>query len=182
VRWLWRLAIPGTGDRRPHDDLRMGLFSRRHRPAPAPVWQPPVPPHCSCTRHLDDDLLRAVVPYSPLLADDIGVEPAPATVADLLGSGALSVRPARSDEQVPEEPADLTWNLVADDDARVHYDDMEDGAAIDLDAALAEQPGVDRVEWEDREVFLLAAPTLCADGVLATAALTLLDDRVRSTA
>jgi len=37
------------------------------------------------------------------------------------------------------------------------------------------------VEWYDREVFLLAAPTLCADGVLACAALTLLDDRVRST-
>ena len=182
MRGLWRLAIPGTGDRRPHDDLRMGLFSRRQRPAPTVAWQPPERPHCSCARHLDDELLRTVLPFTRLLAADIGFEPATVTVADLLGSGALSVRPARSDEQIPEEPADLTWNLVADDDARVHYDDMEDGAAIDLDAALAEQPGVDRVEWEDREVFLLAAPTLCADGVLATAALTLLDDRVRSTA
>ena len=160
----------------------MGLFSRRRRTAPTIAWQPPERPHCSCARHLDEDLLRTVLPFTRSLAEDVGFEPDPVTVADLLGSGALSVRPAGSDEQTPGEPADLTWNLVADDDARVHYDDTDDGAAIDLDAALAEQPGVDRVEWYDREVFLLAAPTLCADGVLAIAALTLLDDRVRSTA
>jgi hypothetical protein len=159
----------------------MGLFSGRRRPAQPVGWQPPERPHCSCARHLDDELLHTVLPFTTALAEDLGFEPAPVTVADLLGSGGLSVRPARSDEQVPDEPADLTWHLVADDDARVHYDDTDDGAAMDLDAALAEQPGVDRVEWYDREVFLLAAPTLCADGVLACAALTLLDDRVRST-
>lgn len=158
----------------------MGLFSRR-RPAPAVAWQPPVPPACSCPRHLDEELLRAVVPFSTFLAEDVGFEPDPVTVADLLHPGGLSVQPARSDEQVPGEPADLTWSLGVYDDARAHYDDPDDGAGIDLDAALAAQPGVDRVEWCDREVFLLAAPTLCADGVLATAALTLLDDRVRST-
>jgi len=158
----------------------MGLFSRRQRQAPAPEWQPPVRPRCSCARHLDDELLQTVVPCSTLLAEDLGFEPDPVTVADLLGSGAVSVRPARSDEQVPGAPADLTWNLVLDDDARAHYDDPDDGAGIALDAHLAAQPGVKRVEWYDREIFLLAAPTLCADGVLATAALTLLDDRVRS--
>ena len=120
------------------------------------------------------------MPFSTSLADDLGHEPHPVTVADLLHPGGLSVRPARSDEQVPGEPADLTWNLGVYDDARAHYDDSDDGGGIDLDVALAAQPGVDRVEWYDREVFLLAAPTLCADGVLATAALTLLDDRVRS--
>ena len=132
MRWLWGLGIPGTGDRRPHDDLRMGLFSRRQRPAPTVAWQPPERPHCSCARHLDDELLRTVLPFTRLLAADIGFEPATVTVADLLGSGALSVRPARSDEQIPEEPADLTWNLVADDDARVHYDDMEDLSLIHI--------------------------------------------------
>jgi hypothetical protein len=158
----------------------MGLFSRRPRATPAPAWQPPERGHCSCVRHLDDELLQTIVPFTAQLAEDIGFEPDPVTVADLLQSGALAVRPARDDDQVPGDPADLTWNLVADDDARAHYDDPEAGAALDLDAALAAQPGVDRVEWYDREVFLLAAPTLCTDGVLATAALTLLDDRVRS--
>jgi hypothetical protein len=157
----------------------MGLFSRR-KPDPSLAWQPPQRPGCTCHRHLDDELLRTVVPYSTSLAEDLGYAPTPVTVADLLGPGGLSVQPARSDEQVPDEPADITWSLGVYDDARVHYDDTDDGAEVDLDAALAEQPGVDRVEWADREVFLLAAPTLCADGVIATAALTLLDDRVRS--
>ncbi|WP_299928647.1 hypothetical protein [uncultured Nocardioides sp.] len=157
----------------------MGLFSRR-KPDPSVAWQPPQRPGCTCPRHLDDDLLRTVVPYSTSLAEDLGYAPTPVTVTDLLGPGGLSVQPALDDEQVPGQPADLTWSLGVYDDARAHYDDLDDGAEVDLDVALAGQPGVERVEWADREVFLLAAPTLCADGVLATAALTLLDDRVRS--
>ena len=155
----------------------MGLFSRR-REAPAPAWQPPVPPHCSCVRHLDDELLASVVPFAGGLEMD---DEPPATVADLLGPGGLSVRPADVRDQPPGEPAIYTWNLGVYDDARVHYDDTEDGAEVELDAALAERAGIEAVEWYDREVFVLAAPTLCADGVLAAATLTLLDDRVRST-
>lgn len=156
----------------------MGLFSRR-KPDPPITWQPPQRTACGCTRHLDDELLRTVVPFATSLAEDVGLEPAAVTVADLLHPGGLSVEPARDDEQVPDASADLTWDLGVYDDARAHYDDTDDGAEIDLDTALAGQPGVDRVEWCDREVFLLAAPTLCADGVLAVAALALLDDRVR---
>jgi hypothetical protein len=156
----------------------MGLFSRRREPRPSIVWQPPVRPDCACARHLDPDLLASVVPFGASL--DMGDEP-PVTVADLLHPGGLSVRPADDQDQQPDEPVVFTWSLGVYDDARVHYDDTEDGAATDIDAVLAEHPGIDRVEWYDREVFLLAAPTLCADGVLAAAALTLLDDRVRAT-
>jgi hypothetical protein len=118
------------------------------------------------------------VPFAAEL--DLDDEP-PATVADLLGPGGLSVEPAEDGDQPSGGPAVLTWNLGVYDDARVHYDDTDAGAALGLDAALAEQPGIDGVVWDDREVLLLAAPTLCADGVLAAAALTLLDDRVRTT-
>ena len=155
----------------------MGLFSRRREPA-APAWQPPVPPSCACARHLDPQLLATVVPFGAAL--DMGDEPA-ATVADLLGPGGLSVRPADARDQPPGGPAVFTWDLGIYDDARVHYDDIDDGAGLAVDAALAAQPGIDEVEWSDREIFLLAAPTLCADGVLAAAALALLDDRVRAT-
>ena len=159
----------------------MGLFSRRSRPARVTAWQPLERPHCSCARHLDDALLATVVPYASSLAEDLGFDPDPVTVADLLCPGGLSVRPARPGDRGPGDPADLTWNLGVYDDARVHYDDTDDGATTDLDAALVSQPGIDRVEWCDREVFLLAAPTLCEEGVLAAAAVALLDDRVRST-
>jgi hypothetical protein len=155
----------------------MGLFSRRKQePAPSD-WQPPTPPHCACTRHLDDELLAAVVPFAVTLEMD---DEPPATVADLIGPGGLSVSPAEDRDQVPDAPGALTWDLGVYDDARVHYDDPEDGARLDLAEALVGVPGIDHVEWVDREVFLLAAPTLCSDGVLAAAALTLLDDRVRA--
>ena len=156
----------------------MGLFSRRRTPSSA-AWQPPTPPHCACARHLDEELLATVVPFAAGL--DLDDEP-PATVADLLGPDGLSVRPAGAADQPPGEPAVFTWNLGIYDDARVHYDDPEDGAAVEIDAALLEHPGIEEVVWYDREVFVLAAPTLCADGVLAAAALTLLDDRVRASA
>ncbi len=153
----------------------MGLFTRR-RP---PEWQPPVRPHCSCSRHLDDELLRTIVPYAASLAVDIGYDPDPATVSDLLHPGGLSVSPTSAEAQhLPEPAGTCVWTLGVYDDAQAHYDD---DMALDLDAAIAAQPGVEAVDWADREIFLLAAPTLCADGVLAAAALALLDDRVRTT-
>ena len=155
----------------------MGLFSRR-KPEPTVVWQPPQRPRCACTRHLDDDLLDTVVPYAASLGT--GDEP-PVTVRDLLDPGGLSVRPADEHDQPPGGPEAYTWNLGVYDDARAHYDDVEDGAELGFDEVLGSRHGIDEVVWDDREVFVLAAPTLCADGVLAAAALTLLDERVRVT-
>ena len=73
------------------DDARMGLFSRRRQPAPPAGWLPPERPHCSCARHLDDELLRTIDPaYAALRRGRSGLEPAPVTVTDLLESGALA--------------------------------------------------------------------------------------------
>ena len=115
-----------------------------------------------------------MVPFSPRLGQDLGAEPEPVTVAALLGPSALSVQPA--DER--DQSAGFTWSLGVYDDAQVHVDD---DAELDLDAAISASPGIDEVAWDDREVFVLAAPTLCAGGVLAAAVLALLDDRVRAT-
>lgn len=149
----------------------MGLFSRRR--AATPSWQPPVRPHCACSRHLDEKLLASVVPFSRRLAEDIGFEPDAVTVAELLHPGGLSVQPTDDRDQ----SAGFTWTLGVYDDAQVHVDD---DAELELDAVLASAPGVNEVSWDDREVLVLAAPTLCADGVLVAAALTLMDDRVRA--
>ena len=149
----------------------MGLFSRRQR---EPEWQPPARPHCSCARHLDEELLASVVPYVADMADD---DLEPVTVADLLHPGGLSVDATRPDERrLADSAATFHWTVSVYDDARVHYDD---DTALDLDAGLARQQGVDEVAWVDREVFMLSAPTLCSEGVLAAAAVVLLDDRVR---
>jgi hypothetical protein len=50
---------------------------------------------------------------------------------------------------------------------------------LPLDQALVDRPGVDRVEWMDREDFVVGAPALCAGGMLATIARALADPRVR---
>ena len=125
-------------------------------------------------RHLDEALLASVVPF---IADVEDMGPEPVTVADLLHPGGLSVQVAGPDEQsLDDSGATFHWSLGVYDDARMHYDD---DTGLDLDVALARQPGVGEVAWPDREIFLLAAPNLCRDGVLAAAALVLLDDRVR---
>lgn len=101
----------------------------------------------------------------------------PASIDDLLSPGGLSVQVNRPDDRrLDGSTATFHWDLGVYDDARMHYDD---GAELELDAALSAQPGVEEVAWMDREVFYVSAPTLCADGVLAAAALALLDDRVR---
>lgn len=103
----------------------------------------------------------------------------PMTISGLLEMQALSVRPtAPEDLWVSESSSTFTWDMWAGDEVRAHYDD---DAELGLDAALAAQPGIDEVVWMDREVLLLSAPSLCADGVLATAAVVLLDDRIRAT-
>ena len=79
----------------------MGLFSRRREPA-APAWQPPVPPACACARHLDPELLATVVPFAAAPGMD---GETPTTVADLVGPGGLSVRPAEARDQPTGGPA-----------------------------------------------------------------------------
>lgn len=149
----------------------MGLFSRRRHDA---TWQPMSPPDCSCARHLDAALLASVVPFA---ADVQDMSPEPVTIADLLHPGGLSVEVAGADEHtITDSSARFHWSVGVYDDARMHYDDE---TGLDLDVALARQPGVDEVAWLDREIFLLSAPTLCRDGVLAATSLVLLDDRVR---
>lgn len=148
----------------------MGLFPKRRTPA----WQPPTPPHCSCARHLDTSLLASVVPFT---ADVAVHDPEPVTVADLLHPGGLSVQVAGDDEhRLVDSPSTFHWSVGIYDDARMHYDD---DTGLDMDVALTRQPGVDEVAWVDREIFLLSAPNLCREGVLAATAVVLLDDRVR---
>ncbi|MCY4726076.1 hypothetical protein NYO98_07275 [Nocardioides sp. STR2] len=126
-------------------------------------------------RHLDDELLKASVPLAAYVADE-GL--APQTVTDLVEWGALAADPTHDIHQrLPDSDVLFTWTLWVGDEARSHYDD---DAEVELDAALALQPGVEEVDWMDREVFHLAAPTLCRDGVVAAGALALLDDRVRT--
>lgn len=154
----------------------MGLFSRRRQPAPPAGWLPPERPHCSCARHLDDELLRTTIPLAASVADE-GLEPQ--TVTDLLEWGALAADATHEMHQsLPDSDVLFTWTLWVGDEARSHYDD---DAEVELDAVLALQPGIDEVEWMDREVLHLAAPTMCREGVIAAGALVLLDDRVRST-
>lgn len=103
----------------------------------------------------------------------------PQSVADLLEWGALGADPTHEIHQrLPDSDTLFTWTLWVGDEARSHYDD---DAEADLDGVLALQPGIAEVEWMDREILHLAAPTLCREGVLAAGALALLDDRVRST-
>lgn len=156
----------------------MGLFSRR-KPEPPPVaWQPPERPGCSCVRHLDDDLLATVVPYSAALVEDLGHEPEPTTVEGLLRPAGLSIHVTDVvSQRLPDSAARFVWTLNVYDDALAHCD----GDALGFDDVIAAQPGVEEVDGFDTEIFLVAAPTLCAEGVLAAAALTLLDDRVRAT-
>ena len=150
----------------------MGLFTRRRQPG----WQPPLPPHCSCTRHLDDELLRTSIPLAAYVADE-GLEPQ--TVAELLAWEALTAEPTHEIYQrLPDSGVRFTWTLGLGDEVRSHYDD---DAEMDVEAVVALHPGVDQAEWMDREVLHLAAPTLCRDGVLAAGALALLDDRLRTT-
>ena len=102
----------------------------------------------------------------------------PMTIRGLLDMSALSVRAtAPEDLHVSDSTSTFTRDMWAGDEVRAHYDDH---AELALDAGLAAQSGVDEVVWMDREVLLLAAPSLCADGVLAAAAVVLLDDRVRA--
>ena len=134
---------------------------------------------CTCVEHVED-LLAMRVPYTR----EMTAEPAeePMTVGELIECGALDARPHDPADRwlsLPEGGAPdgpFGWLLWLGDEARAHYDDDAD---LPLDSALLDQPGLERVAWEDREVFHVGAEGLCRSGVLAAAARALADPRVR---
>jgi hypothetical protein len=151
----------------------MGLF-RRRKPAPA-ATTPASRGACSCPEHLED-VRDLVVPLAPVW----GPDPDDTTVGELVEMSALGVDPADlvwvDDQESGVRRGPFHFRLWVGDEARAMYDD---DAAVQLDEALLQQPGVEVVDWEDREVLHVGAPTLCADGVLAAAARALLDPRVK---
>ena len=89
--------------------------------------------------------------------------------------------PVVADEFGPIAPAELAaWVDVAKDrdpeiaghEWRVDLDDavglLVDQATVDLEQLLGQQVGVESVVQLDREVLVVHAPTLCADGLRAT--------------
>ncbi|WP_433223234.1 hypothetical protein ACQP00_25600 [Dactylosporangium sp. CS-047395] len=130
-------------------------------------WTPPERGRCTCTIHLEQ-LLTVVVP-----AAHPGL---PAmTVAELLDSGDLKADPLLPATRHATGGA-FHWSLWVGDTARGHYHDR---APLRLDDGLREMPGVLAVEWVEREEFVVAAPTLCRNGMTAVIAAVLIDPRVR---
>ncbi|MET7877349.1 hypothetical protein [Micromonospora profundi] len=139
-------------------------------------WRPPRQPDCACPEHLED-VLTLVVPSRDW-------EEAP-TVEQLLATGSLGVRPMDPTErfmvhfdegQNESRLGPLHWLMWAGDEIYGCYDD---DAALPLDRSIAAQPGVDLVEWYDREEFWIGAPGLCGSGLLAAIARALQDPEVR---
>ena len=167
----------------------MGIFDRfRKQPRQdgRPTYaEPPARGACSCPEHADD-LLDTVIPYTVEMAEELGDEVM--TVGELIECDALAVRPndpstlwlnaVDEDGRVVTDRKDgpFQWQLWVGDEARAHYDDEAD---LQLDASLLTQPGIDRVAWEDREIFHVGATGLCESGVLAAAVRALADPRVR---
>lgn len=131
-------------------------------------WIPPQPPACTCVEHIEDVLDVVIASRYP--------DPPSTTVRELLATGDLSVVPMVEQWQGGHDGGPLHWNLWAGDEARFHY---ADDAELSLDASLTARPGIERVDWPDREILLIGAPGLCAGGVLAAAARALEDPRVR---
>ena len=156
----------------------MGIFSRSKRSDSA-VHTSVTRGSCACPEHVDD-LLTQVVPYAPVWEM---VDVSDMTVGDLIECEALGVGPAEEvwvdlsdDDGRSTRVGPFHWRMWVGDEARATYDD---DAALQLDEALLARPGVDLVEWEDREILHVSSPTLCADGILAAAARALMDPRVK---
>lgn len=150
---------------------RMGLFRKKQQDAVIPAQRGT----CTCPEHVED-LHDLVVPPAPVWGLDLD----DTTVGDLVEMSALGIDPAElawvDDQESGGRRGPFHFRLWVGDEARAMYDD---DAAVQLDAALLQRPGVEVVDWEDREVLHVGAPTLCADGVLAAAARALLDPRVK---
>ncbi|WP_153394096.1 hypothetical protein [Ornithinicoccus halotolerans] len=152
----------------------MGLLDRWRNNDRRP-WSPPAEGSCGCRRHLDDELLGTVVPLSP----DAGLpeEVGSLSVAELIDCQALGCEPVDvGDRTLTDGTGPYHWNLWFGDETRPCY---SDNATLQLDAAVAQQDGVERTVWLDREVIYIGAPRLCSSGALAVAALGLLDPGVR---
>lgn len=153
----------------------MGLFDRWRAPA-EPPWAPPPMGSCTCEEHVEN-LYDHVIPYGVLME-----EPGGMPVGDLVECEALEARAAEPDDgwrtipQTGQRVGPFHWSLWLGDEGRGLYDD---DAPASLDDVLSVQPGIERVEWEDREVFLVGAPTLCASGVMAAMVRALDNPRVR---
>ena len=141
-------------------------------------WTPPQRPSCSCPEH-HDDLTDLLLPVTEPGADAL-------TVRDLVATRRIGAEPVALGDRWwelydetdtgPDRIGPFHWALrVGDETRRCYHDDAE----LTLDQALLARPGVQLVEWMDQEAFLVGAPTLCASGVVATAARALADRRVR---
>ncbi|MEU7866783.1 hypothetical protein [Dactylosporangium sp. NPDC049140] len=146
-------------------------------PAPDDDWQRPQRPDCACREHLED-VQALVIP-----SEDWDEDP---TFEDLLATGSLGVRPIDPKERfVPvfdehgheSRLGPIHWQMGAADEI---YGCYADDAELPLDRSIAAQPGVDLVEWYDREEFLIGAPGLCDSGLLAAIARAMHDPRVRA--
>ena len=156
----------------------MGLFDRFRTPA-EPPWAPPAPGTCTCEEHVEN-LHDHEIPFGVEMD-----EPGGMSVGDLIACSALEARPADPDDQwrtlahSGQRLGPFHWSLWLGDEGRALYDDE---APATLDDTLSVQPGIDRVDWEEREVFLVGAPGLCASGVMAAMVRALDNPRVRGTA
>ena len=149
----------------------MGLFRKKQQDAVAPAQRRT----CACPEHVED-VRDLVVPVAPAWGPDLD----DTTVGELVEMSALGVDPAElvwvDDQESGVRRGPFHFRLWVGDEARAMYDD---DAAVQLDEALLQRPGVEVVDWEDREVLHVGAPTLCADGVLAAAGRALLDPRIK---
>jgi hypothetical protein len=131
---------------------------------------------CQCPEHVEDLQDLRIPVCAEMREDDFEVW----SVAELMEVGALEARRTTKDERwfstEDGRVGPLDWSLWVGDEARSVYDD---DAPLSVAESLATRPGIEIVEWEDREVFWLGAPSLCQSGVLAAAARALSDPRVR---
>lgn len=156
----------------------MGIFRRKRRSI-AVDHTPVLPGDCACPEHIDS-LLNEVVAFAPAMEMD---DEDDMTVRDLIECQSLGVDPAVDvwmnlfdEDGLGERVGPFHWRLWVGDEARCMYDD---DAPLQLNEALLAQPGVELVEWEDREILHVGAPTLCADGMLAATARALMEPRVK---
>ncbi|MGA9749335.1 MAG: hypothetical protein WBQ50_17925 [Nocardioides sp.] len=153
----------------------MGLFSRLRTQA-EPPWAPPLPGMCACEEHVEN-FGDHTIPFAANME-----EPGAMSVVDLLDCGALDTKLTDPEDRYRtlvhsgQRVGPFQWNLWLGDEGRALYDD---DAPASLDDVLSLQPGIVRVSWEDREVFLVGAPTLCASGVSAAMVRALDNPRVR---
>ncbi|NUT38298.1 MAG: hypothetical protein HOV79_35075 [Hamadaea sp.] len=130
-------------------------------------WSPRQRGTCTCTAHLENLLDVVLSPADPSFEA--------ISVADLLKTGDLTAAPLTKEER-KWGGTEYHWSLWVGDAARGYYDD---DAPLPLDVGILAAPGVERVEWRDREEFVVGAPTLCVDGMTAVVAAVLADPRVR---